>query len=114
MKLLSNHALSKIHLITYDSYFKFIFILGEDINQNPGQWSSVPSFANPAYVLTRQPKPFMVGLLYSPPDKDDFVSCINQFCSQFNTLETQESYVPLEFNVNLFFQDNESFSNKEI
>ena len=37
MKLLSNHALSKIHLITYDSYFKFIFILGEVINQNPGQ-----------------------------------------------------------------------------
>ena len=33
---LSNYALSCIHLITYDAYFKFILMLAADINQNTG------------------------------------------------------------------------------
>ena len=107
---LSNYALSCIHLITYD--FKFILMLAADINQNTGPWSSVPSFTNPACVLTRQPKPFMVGFLYSPPDKADFFSCINHFYSQFNTLDTQECYVLMGFNINLLFKCNEIFSNE--
>ena len=35
-KLLSQDALSKVHLNKYGSYFKFILLLSGDINLNPG------------------------------------------------------------------------------
>ena len=38
-------------------------------------------------------KSFIIGILYRPPDKIDFVYCIDQVFSQFSTLETQESYL---------------------
>lgn len=55
---------------------------------------------------------WQIGFLYIPPDKADFFSCINYFCSQFNTLDTQKCYVLMGFNINLLFKCNEIFSNK--
>ena len=35
-------------------------------------------------------KSFIVGILYRPADKINFINCIDQIFSQFSTLETQE------------------------
>ena len=48
-----------------------------------------------------KPKPFVLGILYSLPDKIDFVNCTDQIFSQFNTHEIQEE-TP-------FFKGNEIF-----
>ena len=37
-----------------------------------------------------KPKAFVLGILYSLPDKIDFVNCTDQIFSQFNTHEIQE------------------------
>ena len=40
-------------------------------------------------------KSFIVGILYRPADKINFINCIDQIFSQFSTLETQECYLHL-------------------
>ena len=46
-------------------------------------------------------KPIIVGILYRPPDKIDFVNCICQVFSEYNTLETEECYLLRDFAKNL-------------
>ena len=36
---------------------------------------------------------FIAGIFYRPPDKIDFVNCIDQVISEFNTLEIQECHL---------------------
>ena len=57
-------------------------------------------------------KPFIVGILYIPPDKIDFVNCIDQIFSQVNTFETRECYLLGGFNINLLFEGEGIFSNR--
>ena len=40
------------------------------------------------YIYPPKSKPLIVGTLYRPPDKIDFVNYIDQIFSQFNKLET--------------------------
>ena len=35
----------------------------------------------------------MVGILYRPPDKNDFVNCIYKMFSKYNTPGAQECYL---------------------
>ena len=77
----------------------------------PNKNTLLPTVTKPSCVLTRKPKPFTVGFLYRPLDKIDLVNCIDQFCGQFNTLETQ-CYLLGDFNTNLFFKSKEILCNK--
>ena len=45
-KILSYYALSNIHLHKDKSYFRFVFLLSDDINLNPGPYTIILPFSN--------------------------------------------------------------------
>ena len=59
-------------------------------------------------------KPFTVGILHNlsnkidfvsrPRYKIDFVNCVDQIFSRFNTIEIQECYLLMGFNINLLLK----------
>ena len=63
-------------------------------------------------IYLPKPKPFIVSILYRPPDKVDCVNCIEQILREYNTLETQNYYLLRNLNINLLFKGKEIFSNK--
>ena len=46
-------------------------------------------------------KPILVGVLYRPPDKPDFIEHLNNSLTESNISDTQECYLVGDFNVNL-------------
>ena len=46
-------------------------------------------------------KPILVGVLYRPPDKPDFIEHLNNSLTESNISNTQECYLVGDFNVNL-------------
>ena len=46
-------------------------------------------------------KPILVGVLYRPPDKSDFIEYLNNSLKESNIYDTQECYLVGDFNVNL-------------
>ena len=76
-----------------------------------------PTVIKPICVLIRsifteiylpKSKPFIVR----PPDKINYVNCIDQIFSQIITLEIQEHYLFGDLNRNLLFKGEEVFINK--
>ena len=55
-------------------------------------------------------KPILLGILYRPPDKSDFVRHIHVFI-EIGVLDKQECYL-LALNINLILDEKEIFSNK--
>ena len=48
-KIVSYHALSKIHLRKHKSYFRFILLLSGDINLNRGPYMDILTFCNSSF-----------------------------------------------------------------
>lgn len=75
-----------------------------------------PTVIRPTYLLTQiylpKLKPFLVGLLYRPPDKIDLINCIDQISLQSNKLKTQECYLLGDSNIHSPFKGEEIFGNK--
>ena len=63
-------------------------------------------------VSSKIKKPFVVSILYRPPDKIVFANCIDQIFSLLNKLKTQERFLLGDFNIKLSFKVEEIFSNK--
>ena len=66
-------------------------------------------------------KPVLIDTLYRPPDKYDFVNCLEHTFSNTNVFESQECYLPGDININLQPKYKEIFrhispntTNKEI
>ena len=56
-------------------------------------------------------KPILLGILYRPPDKSDFVKHNNVF-TEAGVLDKQECYLLGDLNINLILDEKEIFSNK--
>ena len=57
-------------------------------------------------------KPDLIGILYTPPDKYDFVNCLGRIFSDTNVIESQQCYLLGDMNINLQPKDREVFRNK--
>ena len=52
-------------------------------------------------IFLPKSKPILVGVLYRPPDKPDFIEHLNNSLKESNISNTQESYLIGDFNINL-------------
>ena len=57
-------------------------------------------------------KPVLIGILYSPPDKYNFVSCLERTFSDINVFESYECYLRGGINLNFQPKDKEIFRHK--
>ena len=57
-------------------------------------------------------KAVLIGILYRPPDKYDFVNSLERTFSETNFFESQEYYLLGDINVNLQPKDKEILSHK--
>ena len=57
-------------------------------------------------------RPVLIGILYRPPDKYDFVNCLERTFSDTNVFESQECYLLGDFNINLQPKYKEIFRHK--
>ena len=55
----------------------------------------------------------LVGILYRPPDKCNFVNCLEPTFSDVNVIKTEESYCLGDFNKKFQPKDKEMHRNKE-
>ena len=46
-------------------------------------------------------RPILVGVLYWPPDKPEFIECLNNYLREINISNIQECYLIGDLNVNL-------------
>ena len=63
-------------------------------------------------IFLPRSKPVLIGILYRPPDKYDFVNCLERTFSDTNIFESQECYLLGDFNINLQPKDKEIFRHK--
>ena len=63
-------------------------------------------------IFLPKPKPVLIGILYRPPDKYDFVNCLQRAFSDTNVFESQECYLLGDININLQPKDKEIFRHK--
>ena len=96
-------------LIKLDSFRKK-GVFAYFINNSAAYTYKAKIFLNAETIIIKvylpKTEPFIAGIIYRPPDKVDFVNCLDQIISQFNTLETLGN-----FNINWFFNGGEVFSN---
>ena len=52
-------------------------------------------------ILLPRSKPVLIGIFYRPPDKYDFVNCLEHTFNDTNVLESQECYLLGDVNINL-------------
>ena len=57
-------------------------------------------------------KPLIVGILYRPPYKIDFVNCKDQIFCEYSAQETQECFLLGDFKINLLITGKESSATK--
>ena len=57
-------------------------------------------------------KPILLGILYRPPDKSDFVKHINNVFTETGVLDKQKCYLLGDLNINLILEEKQIFSNK--
>ena len=62
--------------------------------------------------LQRFFKPVLIGILYRPPDKYDFINYLQRTFSDTNVFESQECYLLGDININLQPNDKEIFRHK--
>ena len=48
-----------------------------------------------------KPKPVLIGILYRPPDKYNFVNSLERTLSNTNVIESKECYLLGDININL-------------
>ena len=58
-------------------------------------------------IFLPKSKPVLIGILYRPPDKCDFVNCLERTFSDTNVFESQECYLLGDINKNLEPKDKE-------
>ena len=63
-------------------------------------------------IFLPKSKPFLIGILYRPPDKYDFANCIERTFSDTNVSESEECYLLGDININLQPKDKEIFRQK--
>ena len=63
-------------------------------------------------IFLAKSKPVLIGILYRPPDKYDFVNCLERTFSDTNVFESQECYLLSEIVINLQSKDKEIFRHK--
>ena len=63
-------------------------------------------------IFLPKSKPVLIGILYRPPDKYDFVNCLERTFSDTNVFESQECYLLGDININLQPKDKEIFRHK--
>ena len=63
-------------------------------------------------IFLPKSKPVLIGILYRPPDKYDFVNCLERTFSDTNVFESQECYLLGDININLQPKDKEIFKRK--
>ena len=63
-------------------------------------------------IFLPRTKPVLIGILYRPTDKYDFVSCQERTFSDTNVFESQECYLLGDFNINLQPKDKDIFRHK--
>ena len=63
-------------------------------------------------IFLPKSKPILLGILYRPPDKSDFVKHINNVFTETGVLDKQECYLLGDLNINLILDEKEIFSNK--
>ena len=52
-------------------------------------------------IFLTKSKPVLIGGLYRPPDKYDFVNCLERTFTEANVFESQECYLLGDININL-------------
>ena len=63
-------------------------------------------------IFLPKSKPVLIGILYRPPDKYDFVNCVERTFSDTNVFEFQECYLLGDININLQLKDKEILRHK--
>ena len=63
-------------------------------------------------IFLPKSEPFLIGVLYRPPDKYDFVTCLERTFSDTNIIESQECYLLGDININLQPKGKEIFRNR--
>ena len=63
-------------------------------------------------IFLPKSKPVLIGILYRPPDKYDFVNCLEHTFSDTNVFESQECYLLRDININLQPKDKVIFRHK--
>ena len=63
-------------------------------------------------IFLPKSKPVLIDILYRPPDKYDFVNCLERTFSDTNVFESQECYLLGDININLQPKDKEIFRHK--
>ena len=63
-------------------------------------------------IFLPKSKPVLSGILYRPPDKYDFLNCLERTFSDTNVFESQECYLLDDININLQPKDKEIFRHK--
>ena len=51
-------------------------------------------------IFLPKSKPVLIGILYRPPDKYDFVNCLERTFSDTNVFQSQECYLLGDININ--------------
>ena len=63
-------------------------------------------------IFLPKSKPILLGILYRPPDKSDFVKHVNNIFTETELLDKQEGYLLGNLNINLILNEKNIFSNK--
>ena len=79
-------------------------------NRKPNFWINTESIF--IKIFLPKFKPVLTGILYRPPDKCDFVNCLERTFSDTNVFESQECYLLGDININLQPKDKEIFKHK--
>ena len=64
-------------------------------------------------IFLPKTKPILIGILYRPPDKNDFVKNLKETFTNCNILDKQECYLLGDFNINIL-QNGENVFEKEL
>ena len=85
--------------------------------KNSISYNSKPNFCintETSFIEIVMPKsrPVLIGILYRPPDKYDFVNCLERKFSDTNIIESQKCYLLGDININFQPNDKEIFRNK--
>ena len=63
-------------------------------------------------IFLPKTKPILIGILYRPPDKNDFVKNLEETFTNCNILDKQECYLLGDFNINIFQNGENVFEKK--
>ena len=107
--------LPKIDEIRYIAKLTNATVIG--LSENSISYNRKPNFCiNTESIFIEiflpKSKPVLIGILYRPPAKYDFVNCLERTFSYTNVFESQECYLLGDININLQRKDKEIFRHK--